>query len=59
MFAGAKAIAARDQLVDLLTHGPNRMIEPLLLGRRILRHQLLHDDSRLMQKHMAEADAFG
>ncbi len=45
-------------MVDLLAHGLNRMIEPLLLGGGILRHQLLHDNSRLMQKHMPEAHAF-
>ena len=58
MFADTVSIAARHQLVDLLTHGLDRLVQPLLLGLGILGHQLLHHDARFMQNNMTEPDAF-
>ena len=58
MLAHAVAVAARDQLVDLLAHGLDRGVEPAQFRLGIFRDQLLDDDSRLVQHDMAKPDAF-
>ena len=58
-FTGPDLVAALDQGVDGRAHRLDRRLQPCDLGLDILGDQGLHHDARLVQHHMAEADAVG
>jgi hypothetical protein len=52
-------VAVLDELVDGGAHGADCLLEPRHLDLHVLGDELLHDDARLVQHHVAEADAVG
>lgn len=57
MLAGAHAVAMGDEFVDRGAHGVDRLLQPPEFAGDVLGHELLDDDARLVEQHMAEADA--
>ncbi len=59
MFPGADADAVRDEFVDRDPQRFDRRVEPPQFAGDILSDEILDDDSRFVQQHVAKADTVG
>ena len=59
MLAGGAVVAAVDQFVDRGAHRLDRRLQPIEFERDVVGDDLGHDDARLMQDDVAEAEAVG
>ena len=58
MLAGAHAVSVSDEFVDRYPHRVYRRVETPQFPLNVLGEQVLHDDARLVQQHIAEPNAF-